>query len=49
MEHDAAVGRVMVEALGDHLEAYKLFSDNEGFKRLVVDTSFGVTYDGKDG
>ena len=48
VEHDAAVGRVMVEALGDQLEAYKLFSDNDGFHRLIVDTSFGITYDGKD-
>lgn len=44
IEHDKALGRVMVELLADHTELFKQFSDNPSFKKWLGDTIFGVTY-----
>ena len=44
IEHDAALLRVMVELLKDDTELFKQFSDNNGFKRWLSDTIFGMTY-----
>lgn len=51
IEHDKALGRVMVELLSDHTELFKQFSDNPSFKKWLGDTIFGVTYQttGTDG
>jgi len=46
IEHDAALLRVMVGLLKDDTELFKQFSDNDGFKRWLADTVFGLTYDG---
>ena len=46
IEHDAALLRVMVGLLKDDTELFKQFSDNEGFKRWLADTVFGLTYEG---
>lgn len=46
IEHDAALGRVMLSIMKDDTELFKQFSDNEGFKRWLADTVFGLTYDG---
>ena len=46
IEHDAALVRVMVDLLKDDTELFKQFSDNEGFKRWLADTVFGLTYEG---
>ena len=46
IEHDAALLRVMVGLLKDDTELFKQFSDNEGFKRWLTDTVFGLTYGG---
>jgi type I restriction enzyme R subunit len=45
IEHDAALVRVMVSLLKDDTELFKQFSDNEGFKRWLADTVFGLTYE----
>lgn len=46
IEHDAALLRVMVGLLKDDTELFKQYSDNEGFKRWLADTVFGLTYNG---
>ncbi|HAT4697450.1 type I restriction endonuclease subunit R [Legionella pneumophila serogroup 1] len=44
IEHDRALGRVMVELIADHTELFKQFSDNPSFKKWLGDTIFGATY-----
>jgi type I restriction enzyme R subunit len=44
IEHDRALGRVMVELLADHTELFKQFSDNPSFNKWLGDTIFGATY-----
>ncbi|MCA9555410.1 MAG: hypothetical protein KC933_35605, partial [Myxococcales bacterium] len=44
IEHDKALGRVMMGVLKDDTELFKMFSDNEGFKRWLSDTVFRLTY-----
>jgi len=46
IEHDAALMRVMVGLLKDDTELFKQYSDNDGFKRWLADTVFGLTYEG---
>jgi len=48
IEHDKALGRVMVELIADHTELFKQFSDNPSFKKWLEDTIFGVTYQSTD-
>jgi type I restriction enzyme R subunit len=43
MEHDKALGRVMLTLLKDDTEAYKQFVENESFKRYVSDMVFNLT------
>lgn len=45
IEHDAALLRVMVALLKDDTELFKQYSDNEGFKRWLADTVFGLTFE----
>jgi len=45
MEHDKALGRVMTAVLKDDTELFKQFMDNEGFRRWLTDTVFGLTYE----
>ncbi|MGE4442400.1 MAG: type I restriction endonuclease subunit R [Desulfomicrobium sp.] len=45
IEHDKALGRVMMELLADHTELFKQFSDNPGFKKWLSDTIFTMTYE----
>lgn len=45
IEHDKALGRVIIELMKDDTELFKQFSDNEGFRRWVTDTVFGLTYE----
>ena len=44
IEHDKALGRVMTALLKDDTELFKLFSDNDGFRRWLTDRVFGLTY-----
>lgn len=45
IEHDAALGRVIVGLLNDDTELFKQYSDNQGFKRWLADTVFGLTFE----
>lgn len=45
IEHDKALARVMTELIADHTELFKQFSDNPQFKKWLLDTVFGLTYD----
>ena len=44
LEHDAAVRRAMGDLLADNLDLFKQFSDNESFRRSVLNFVFGQTY-----
>ena len=45
IEHDKALARVMTAVLKDDTELFnKQFIDNEGFRRWLTDTVFGLTY-----
>ena len=45
IEHDKALGRVMTALLQDDTELFRLFSDNEGFRRWLTETVFELTYE----
>ena len=45
IEHDRALLRVMTGVMKDDTELFKQFVDNEGFKRWMNDTVFGLAYD----
>ena len=45
MLSDKALARVMTAVLKDDTELFKQFSVNEGFKRWLTDTVFGLTYE----
>ena len=45
IEHDRALLRVMTGVMKDDTELFKQFVDNEGFKRWMSDTVFGLAYE----
>jgi type I restriction enzyme R subunit len=45
IEHDKALGRVIVNLMSDDTELFKQFHDNADFKRWLADTVFRETYD----
>jgi type I restriction enzyme, R subunit len=45
IEHDKALGRVIIGLMKDDTELFKQYSDNADFKRWLADTIFGITYD----
>ena len=44
IEHDKALARVMTSVLKDDTEFFKQFSDNESFRKWLMDTIFMLTY-----
>jgi len=48
IEHDKALARVMTAVLKDDTELFKQFMDNEGFRRWLTDTVFGLTYEASE-
>ena len=44
IEHDKALGRVIIGLMKDDTELFKQFSDNPDFKRWLADTVFSITY-----
>ena len=44
IEHDAALGQVIVDLLSDNTELCKQFSDNLAFKTWLKNTIFDLTY-----
>jgi type I restriction enzyme R subunit len=49
IEHDKALRRVMTGILKDDAELFRLFMDNDGFKRWLTERNFETTYEGDDG
>jgi len=49
IEHDNALGRVVVDLLKDHTELFKLYSDNPAFRKWLADMVFAKTYSKIDG
>ena len=45
IEHDRALQRVMTAVMKDDMELFKQFVDNEGFRRWMSDTVFGLAYE----
>lgn len=45
IEHDRALGQVLVELLNDHTELFKQFQDNPSFRKWLSDSIFTVTYE----
>ncbi|MCC6190928.1 MAG: type I restriction endonuclease subunit R [Anaerolineales bacterium] len=45
IEHDRALQRVMTAVLKDDTDLYKLFSDNESFRRWLTEAVFALTYE----
>ena len=44
IEHDEALKRVMTAVINDDMQLFKLFTDNESFRRWLKDEVFGLTY-----
>ena len=45
IEHDKALGSVIIGLMKDDTELFKQFSDNPEFKRWLADAVFSATYD----
>ncbi len=45
IEHDKALGSVIIGLMKDDTELFKQFSDNPEFKKWLADTIFSATYD----
>ncbi|MFO1081256.1 MAG: type I restriction endonuclease subunit R [Reyranellaceae bacterium] len=45
IEHDKALGNVIIGLMKDDTELFKQFSDNPDFRRWLADTIFSATYD----
>jgi type I restriction enzyme R subunit len=45
IEHDKALGRVIIGLMKDDTELFKQFSDNADFRRWLTDTIFAMTYE----
>ena len=45
IEHDTEAARLMTERLNDDTELFKQFSDNEGVKCWLTDTTFGLAHE----
>jgi type I restriction enzyme R subunit len=44
IEHDKAAQRAAIARMNIETEFFKQFSDNESFRRAVLDTLFSLTY-----
>ncbi|WP_413975596.1 hypothetical protein [Stenotrophomonas acidaminiphila] len=44
LEHDKALSNAVMSLMADHIELFKQFSDNPGFKTWLTDASFRATY-----
>ena len=44
IEHDKALGRVILNLMRDDTQLFKQFSDNDQFKRWLGETVFALTY-----
>lgn len=44
IEHDRALGRVLIELMKDDTELFRQYSDNDSFRKWLADTVFGMTF-----
>ena len=44
VEHDRVLGQVLIGMLHDSTELFKVYSENESFRRWLMDMSFNSTY-----
>ncbi len=44
IEHDKALGRVLIELMKDDTELFRQYSDNDSFRKWLADSVFGMTY-----
>ncbi|MDQ1254177.1 MAG: type restriction enzyme subunit, partial [Euryarchaeota archaeon] len=44
IEHDKALARVMIALMKDNTQLFKMFSDDESFRRTLTDLIFSMTY-----
>ena len=44
IEHDKALGRVLIELMKDDTELFRQYSDNDSFRKWLADAVFGMTY-----
>lgn len=44
IEHDKALGRVLIELMKDDTELFRQYSDNDSFRKWLADSLFGMTY-----
>lgn len=44
VEHDRALERVMTSIVKDDTQLFKLFADNDGFRRWLTEQMFQLTY-----
>ena len=44
IEHDKALGRVLIDFMKDDTELFRQYSDNDSFRKWLADTVFGMTY-----
>lgn len=44
IEHDKALGRVLIDLMKDDTELFRQYSDNDSFRKWLADTVFGMTY-----
>ncbi len=47
IEHDKALGRVLIALMNDDTELFRQFSDNPSFRRWLSDMIFNETYEGR--
>jgi type I restriction enzyme, R subunit len=45
IEHDKALARAVTAYVKDDTEFFKLFSDNEAFRKWLAESMFAVTYE----
>ena len=44
IEHDKALGRVLIDLMKDDTELFRQYSDNDSFRKWLADAVFGMTY-----
>ncbi|TQE98605.1 MAG: type I restriction endonuclease subunit R [Spiribacter salinus] len=49
VEHEKALARAMLSVMKDDTQLFKMFSDNDGFRRWIADMTFGIVTTGGDG
>ncbi|MBU2548079.1 MAG: type I restriction endonuclease subunit R, partial [Proteobacteria bacterium] len=48
IEHDRALSQVIMNLLSDHTDLFKLYSDDQSFKKWLSDNVFSMTFQGPE-